>query len=53
MSEHNPKYFRAWWHRRQYRMGREEYVFIGLLTLACLWGFGLGLIIGFIWGALL
>lgn len=44
-------FFRAWYiDQHKYHMDSEDWLYVGGLLLASLWAFGLGLIVGLIWG---
>ena len=42
-------FFNAWY-QPKYHMTSEDWQYIGLLLLGSLWAFGIGLIVGLIWG---
>ena len=55
MTEINSRirYFFYSWYQPKVEMSTEDWQYIGLLLLACLWAFGLGLLIGFVWASII
>lgn len=41
------------WYKPEYHMQKEEYMYIGVLMFTCILSWGLGLLIGFLWAAVL
>lgn len=51
-TSRSQRMYKSWYHSR-YKLEREEYMYIGLLTLTCIVAWGSGLVVGLIWASTL